>query len=146
MFGVLTMTNTKDFPDKRKHKRFKAKKGAFAILRSDHNKLGQIKDISKGGLSFQYDTNGEQFDGLAEMDILLADDNFYFKKVPVRTVVDFEVNNKVSFSSLPLRQRNTEFGEMKPIQIFQLYYFIQHHTIDEFQDFDFHNKPVSDLL
>jgi hypothetical protein len=132
LFGVLTMTNTKDFTDKRKHKRFKAKKGAFAILRSDQNKLGQIKDISQGGLSFQYDTSGEQFDGSAEMDILLPGNNFYLKNVPVRKVVDFEVNNKVSFSSLPLRQRNMEFGEMKPIQIFQLYYFIQHHTIDEF--------------
>jgi len=128
------MTNTKDFIEKRKHKRFKAKKGAFAYLGSDHNKPGHIKDISKGGLAFQYDTSGEQFDGLAEMDILLASDNFYLKKLPVRTVVDFEVNNKISVSSLPylpLRQRNMEFGEMKPLQIFQLYYFLQHHTIDE---------------
>ncbi len=131
LFGVLTMTNTKDFTEKREHKRFKAKKGAFACLRSDHNKLGQIKDISKGGLAFQYDTSGGQFNGSAEMDIFLAGDNFYLKNVPVRKVVDFEVNNKISFSSLPLRQRNMEFGEMKPIQIFQLYYFIQHHTIDK---------------
>jgi len=125
------MLNREDFTERRKHKRFKAREGAFALIGSDNTNWGQIKDISKGGLAFQYITRGKQLNGSAEMDIFLADDSFYLKKVPVRTVADFEVNNKMSLSSLPLRQRNMEFGEMKPIQIFQLYYFLQHHTLAE---------------
>ena len=126
------MTNKKDLIERRKHKRFKAKQGAFAVLTSDYNKLGQIKDIGKGGLSFCYIANGEQTDRFSEIEIYLIgdeiSDDFYLKKIPVRTVVDFEVDNKVSFSSLPMRQLSMHFEKLTSGQIFLLNYFLREYT------------------
>jgi hypothetical protein len=129
---TLIMTNKKDLIERRKHKRFKARQGAFAVLTSDYNKLGQIKDIGKGGLSFFYVAGGEQTDRFSEIEIFLIGDeigdDFYLKKIPVRTVVDFEVDNKVSFSSLPMRQLSMYFEKLTSGQIFLLNYFLQKYT------------------
>ncbi|MBU0988524.1 MAG: hypothetical protein KKH68_14835 [Proteobacteria bacterium] len=125
------MTNNRNFVDRRRHKRFKAREGAFAVPKSDANKLGRIKNVSQGGLAFQYTAREDYFEGFTEMDIFLSDDRFYMQQVPVRTILDFEVDNKTPLNSLRLRQRNIQFGDMIPIQKFQLYYFLQHHTTDE---------------
>ncbi len=53
------MKNNRVSNERRKHKRFKVKQGAFAVASPDYNKLGQIKDISEGGLAFQFIEDGE---------------------------------------------------------------------------------------
>lgn len=40
--------------ESRKHKRYKVKKGIFAVLGQECSRLGQVIDISMGGLSFSY--------------------------------------------------------------------------------------------
>ena len=46
---------TKDYIERRKHERFAIKDVAFAILRTENDEeLGQITNISMGGLAFQY--------------------------------------------------------------------------------------------
>jgi len=121
------MTNKKGFVERRKHARFKAKEGAFAVLTSD-NKMGQIKDISRSGLAFQYIGHGEPSSGSTEMEIFSTVYDFYLKKVPVKSVVDIEVDSNILFSSLPIRQLRIQFGEMAPIQSTLLDYFIKNHT------------------
>ena len=129
---ILIMTNKKDLIERRKHKRFKAKKGAFAVLTSDYNKLGQIKDIGKGGLSFFYVASGELTDRFSQIEIFLIGDeigdDFHIKKIPVRIVVDFEVDNKVYFSSLPMRQLSMHFEKLTSSQILLLNDFLRKYT------------------
>ncbi|MFC1814264.1 hypothetical protein ACFL03_16395 [Thermodesulfobacteriota bacterium] len=128
-FGLelTAMTTKKDLVERREHKRFKAKEGAFAVLTSD-NKLGQIQDISKSGLTFQYIGHGEPSSGSTEMEIFSTVYDFYLNKVPVKSVVDIEVDSNIPFSSVPIKQLKIQFGEMTPIQSTLLDYFIQNHT------------------
>ncbi len=65
------MGNGTDFIERRKHERLKAKERAFAVLKSNFAKLGQIINISKGGLTFSYITNGKKSNGSFEVDIFI---------------------------------------------------------------------------
>ena len=49
---ICVMTNRKK--GQRKHKRFGAPIGTYVALRPDFVKVGQITDISVGGLAFDY--------------------------------------------------------------------------------------------
>lgn len=122
------MTIRNGFMERRKHKRFKVKGGAFAVSAPDYNKLGQIKDISKSGFAFQYIENGEQTKDSVEVEIFLTGDDFYLKKLPVRTVTDFEVDNPVASNSMPMRQLNLQFGKLNYPQKLLLDYFLQRYT------------------
>ena len=122
------MTKRKVFTEKRKHKRFKVKRGAFAVSAPDYNKLGQITDISKDGLAFQYIENGQQTKGLVEVEIFSTVDDFYLKKLPIRTALDFEANKTVSLNSMPIRQLNIQFGKLNHNQKLLLDYFLQKYT------------------
>jgi hypothetical protein len=122
------MKNKEDLIERRKHKRFKVKEGAFAVATPDYNKRGQIKDISEGGLAFQFIENDEQTKGSIELEIFSTVDNFYLKKLPVRTVMDFKIDNTVSFSSMPMRQLSIKFGKLNHPQKLLLDFFLQKYT------------------
>ena len=114
--------------ERRKHKRFKVKEGAFAVASTDYNKLGQIKDISEGGFAFQFIEDGKQTTGSLEVEIFSTVDDFYIKKIPVRTVLDFELDNTISSNSTPMRQLSMKFGKLKHPQKLLLSFFIQKYT------------------
>ncbi|MEE8431849.1 MAG: PilZ domain-containing protein [Candidatus Desulfatibia sp.] len=125
------MTNSKGFIEKRKHRRFKAKEGAFAVVTSGDNKIGQIKNISKGGLAFQYVASEKKLAGLLTMDIFRNSKEFYLKNVSVKTTSDIYVDNKSPFSTIILRQCGGKFADLADNQISQLDRFIQNYTIGE---------------
>ncbi|MGD9334503.1 MAG: PilZ domain-containing protein [Desulfobacterales bacterium] len=122
------MKNKEGLIERRKHKRFKVREGAFAVLRSDYNKLGQIKDISEGGLAFQFLEDGKQTKDSLEVEIFSTLDDFYMKKLPVRTVLDFELDNPVASNSTPMRQLSMKFGKLNHPQKLLLGFFIQKYT------------------
>jgi hypothetical protein len=122
------MKNRIGLIERRKHKRFKVKGGAFAVATPDYNKLGQIKDISEGGLAFQFIEDGEQTKGSLEVEIFSTVDDFYIKKIPVRTVLDFELDNTVSSNPTPMRQLSMKFGKLNHPQKLLLSFFIQKYT------------------
>ena len=122
------MRNKEDFIERRKHKRFKAKGGVFAVSTPDYKNLGQIKDISKGGLACQFIENGEQTKDSIEIEIFSAAGDFYLKKIPVRTVLDFEVDSTVSSNSMPMRQWSMQFGKLNHLQRLLLDFFVQKYT------------------
>ena len=122
------MRNKEELIERRKHKRFKVKGGAFAVSTPDCKNLGQIKDIGKGGLAFQFIENGEQTKGSFEIEIFSTVGDFYLKKLPVRTVLDFEVDNTVSSNSMVMRQWSMQFGELNYFQKLLLDFFLQKYT------------------
>ncbi len=119
--------------ENRKHKRFKAKGGAFAVLGPHVKNLGRIIDISKGGLAFSYHEKGEPLHKLFELDILLADNGFYLDKVPFNAVWDFQIviDEEAPASSLAPRSCGVQFGALSDDQKSQLDYFIQNYTLGE---------------
>ena len=125
------MIAKKSLVERRGTKKFKPKKGVFAVLTSDVSRLGPIKEISRGGLAFQYVDSGEPSRRSEEVEIFSTVHDFYLKKLPVRSVEDSEAGDTPAYSSLPMRELSIQFGKMTPVQLRLLDFFIRHYTDDE---------------
>ena len=117
--------------ERRKQKRFKAVKGAFAAIRQKSNQLGQIKDISAGGLSFTYLANEGAINGARALDIFVTKHRLYIKDIPFHLVRDAVVEKESPFSTVPVRQQGVRFGKLSSEQRSQLMHLMQHHTVGE---------------
>jgi len=123
----------KEVDERRKHKRFRVQNGAFAVLTAfswphSTQKLGHIIDIGMGGLAFSYITSEESPNGAVELSIFLAENRFHLRNIPFETISDVETTEEPS-SSLTMRRRSVQFGELAPNQVSQLKYFMRNHTI-----------------
>ena len=116
--------------ERRKHKRFRAPPGAYAIHGPFFTTRTQIVNICRDGLAFRYIGRADTHTGPQELDILFAEGSFYLPKVPVKTVSDGIAKEK-PFDSIPMRQRGMQFGELTQDQLSQLGYFIEDHTVGE---------------
>lgn len=125
------MTNSKGCVERRQMKRFKVAEGAFAALVNHGSRLGQIRDISKRGLSFRYIDSEEEHPDARELKIILGSGGLCMDRVPFKKVADFEIKNEFSFSSIKMRQIGLQFGDLTPEQQVRLNNFIQSHTIGE---------------
>jgi hypothetical protein len=125
------MTIFNEFVERRRLKRFKAKEGAFAARMPDSSKLGQILDLGKGGLSFLYIDTGQAADESTELDIYVAGNGFYLSKLPVTTVSDIRIPNKIPINPIVMRRQGVHFGELTPEQTLSLDSFIRQYTTGE---------------
>ena len=122
------MSTRNDFQERRKHRRFEVKRGTFAVSPPYFDKLGQIKNISKGGLAFQYSANNEQAKDTSEVEIFSTSDDFFFRELPVKIVLDYEIEAQVPFSSFPTRQVSLQFKKLSHNQKILLDYFLKKYT------------------
>jgi hypothetical protein len=122
------MTSKKQVIERRKHKRFRVQDGTFAVLGPRYGKIGQIIDMSMGGLAFSYIAGEEQGDRSYQLSILLAKDSFHLTSIPFKTVWDTEAK-EVPFSTLAMRWCGVEFGDLTERQISQMEYFVEKHTV-----------------
>jgi hypothetical protein len=116
--------------ERRKHRRLQVQDIAFAVLRDQGRQLGQIMDISMGGLAFNYIAGGGNADSAFELDILLAYKGLYMKKIQFKTISDFQIANKSPFSPMTMRRHGVKFRKLTPKQTSMLKNFIQEHTVD----------------
>ena len=123
------MAKKNRFIDRRKHRRYHAKEGAYAAISPHSRKLGQIIDISMGGLAFKYiDTKDKQEDSQPERSIFLSSLGYYVGELPFKTVEDYEITNYPSFSSMKLRKRRVKFEELSFKQLFDLDYYLRNNV------------------
>ena len=122
------MSANDDFQERRKHKRFDVKRGAFAVSPPSFDKLGQITNISKGGLAFQYSANDEQVKSTSEVEIFATSDDFFLRKLPVKIVLDYEIEAQVPFASAPTRQVSLQFKKLIHYQKILLDHFLKKYT------------------
>lgn len=128
------MVGRKRTVERRKNKRYKAVEGAYAAISPNSHKLGQIIDISMGGLSFKYiDTSGEA--GHSELPseeaIFLSSMGYYVGDLPFKTVADYEVTNAPSFSSMKVRKRHLQFTDLTFKQLFDLDYYLRNNVTEQ---------------
>jgi len=124
--------NTNQVPvERRQQPRFKAADGVFAAIVNHNSKLGQIKDVSKTGLSFHYIDSGDEPGEVSELKIIIGKRGVYMDKLPFTKVTDFEIKNQHSFGSLTMRHIGLQFGPLTRQQSNRLEHFIQEHTIGE---------------
>ncbi len=123
-------TNSNAGPtEKRRFRRFQAPQNAFTLLRGPEGKLGQIIDISKGGLAFRYVDNGKQPKRSFQLDIFLANNGFRLEKVSYRTVSDFEVSKQGLANSAIMRRCGVQFDELNQDHVSRLEYFIENYAL-----------------
>ena len=117
--------------ERRQQTRFKAAEGAFAALVNRDSKLGQIRDISKKGLSFRYIDHGAEPCETSELKIIIGKSGLYLDNLPFTTISDCEIKDEYSFSSLKMRRIGLKFGKLTVQQRVRLEKFIEEHTIGE---------------
>ena len=125
------MTRNTIHTDRRKDTRFSAKTGAFIVLRPDYTKLGQIIDVSAGGLAFRYMASEKSTIHSAEMDIFIGNNGFHLARIPFETVSDVETGHDSPFSSITMRRSSVKFGRLTDSQMAELTHFIQNYTIQD---------------
>ena len=121
------MINSK-ITEKRKHRRFQVKDNAFVELDVKPIIIGQLIDISRGGLAFRYAANYTPPSDLLELNIYSLSNGFSLEKVHVHTILDNLIRSESSFNLTKMRRRNVEFLEVNKNQKSQLSYFIQNYT------------------
>ncbi len=125
------MENTEMIFERRSHERFPVKQGVYAVLKNGASKLGQIKNISKGGLAFMLINGGEQLHGPLLLDMFLSGQGFYLKDIPCNKISDIHVENKSPFSDFEMRHLGVQFSELSHDQWNRLDTFIENYTISK---------------
>lgn len=113
--------------ERRKHPRFKARIGAFVMCGEISTMLGQINDISLGGLSYYYLDSEEGLDSYFELDISYRERSYYLSNLRFKTVSDFEVHRD-GLDPMTIRRKGVQFQNIGAPQLAELKYFIQNHT------------------
>ncbi len=122
------MINSEKLIERRIHNRFQVQQGVYALLKNGSSKLGQIKNVSKGGLAFMYINHGEQLHEPVEVDIFLSGYGFFLKGIPCKKISDIHVENYVPFSTFEMRQLGVQFGVMSGNQMDHLDTFIEEYA------------------
>ena len=113
--------------ESRKHPRFKARIGAFVLSSEISTMLGQISDISLGGLSYHYLDGEEELGSFFELDISYREQSYYLTNLRFKTVSDFEVHRD-GLDPMTIRRKGVQFQNIGAHQLAELRYFIQNHT------------------
>ncbi|MEI6125343.1 MAG: hypothetical protein WCQ99_02210 [Pseudomonadota bacterium] len=118
--------------EQREFTRLLPKDNAFAVLGRDAAKVGRIKDISKGGSSFEYITNIDLRESTPkEIDIFLTGEEFYLADLACNIVYDVQINTGNIFSSPFITKRcGLKFGFLSENQMLLLEYFLKNHTFE----------------
>jgi len=119
--------------ERRRHIRFLAQDNAFAALRTAFTKVGRIKNISIGGLAFEYITDEESDQGGSEVDVFISGNSFHLPRVPCTVVYDIPARspfgNGMFFQTFFSKQCGLEFGGLTKDEMEQLNLFLEKHTL-----------------
>jgi hypothetical protein len=114
--------------ERRAHRRHKVKMQAFAVLAS-HCLIGQIKNISKGGISFTCIANLKPDARTFKIEIFTPDNQFHLREVPFKIISEADVEDRISSSPLQKKQINGVFLELTDSQLAQLEHFLQNYIV-----------------
>ncbi len=117
--------------ERRKYKRFKVKKGAFAILWPHSKKIGEIIDISRSGLAFCYFADENLPDESIAVDIFWHDHSFHLDNIPCKTVYENEIADEPPSTHATMKRIGVQFEDVIASKSSQLNHFIRNYTIGE---------------
>jgi len=118
--------------ERRKFRRFLAQDTAFAVFRPHFTKLGKIKNISGGGLAFEYIAYEGQKEDSSGIHIFISDGSFFLTNVPSKIIHDIEITEEYPKFSNIVKKRlcGVQFGELTEEQAAQLDFFLKNHTTE----------------
>lgn len=126
----MEISDTPTSSERRVYKRYNASDGAFAAISPNSFKLGQILNISRGGLAFQYieTKKNSAYTAVKEKNLFLSSKRYYVQGIPFKTVADNYIPNDNPLSTIKMRRCSIEFGEMSFDQIINLDNYIINNT------------------
>ena len=115
--------------ERREFIRFLAQGTAFAVLRPHFTKLGKIKDISEGGLAFQYVAYKGQNEESSAIDIFLTGNRFYLGRIPCKIRYDIKLDERyqIPIDRIERRRCWVQFGQLTEEQGDKLAFFLKNH-------------------
>jgi c-di-GMP-binding flagellar brake protein YcgR len=123
------------FEEKRKFKRLKGKAGAFAafIRPNELINMGQIQDISLGGLCVRYLSIDGDREGYSEIKIFGSNDHFiHVDRVQCKVIYDQELP-EYSWEQISMRRCGVQFENLSVMHQARLQDFIDHFAYEETQ-------------
>jgi c-di-GMP-binding flagellar brake protein YcgR len=122
------MAKRRSVTDSRKYDRYRVKDHIYVNLRAESGEeVGQLVDISKGGLSLQFLATDEKPKTYTDLGILASMD-LAMERIPFRTVSVAEVNNHIPLSVTRLLRYSLEFKNLTPAQKAKIDFFIKNYT------------------
>ena len=131
------MNSETSTPERRKHIRFLIKAKTFAAFfgPDSNRKIGEIINMSTGGMAFRYlNYEKEPYGSISsdkpvELDIFWDGDGYSLGKVPVKTISDSLISRISSDSIIAMRHCRMKFTELTPLQALKLGHFISNHSL-----------------
>lgn len=118
--------------EQRIHNRFTPKANAFAALGRKYTKVGKIKDISIGGLAFEYIAVEEFNKDESQLDIFLVGTEFHLYRVPCRVIYNIDIHvPKINNSLVEMyttKRCGVQFRELNKDLKILLDFFLKSHT------------------
>ncbi len=118
--------------EKRKTARFFPKEGTFAAFGNGLSKVGKVKDISLGGLSFEYLYDDETDSDAKLVDIWMLGAKYALRDVPCKKVYDIRSASDYEnqpFVSTIMNRCGLQFETLSTDQSAKLSSFIREQTI-----------------
>lgn len=138
------MVGRKRTIERRKNKRYKAVEGAYAAISPNSKKIGQIINISMGGLCFKYiniENDSEEPVNRNQESIFLSSMGYYVGDLPFQTIADYEITDTPSFSSMKVRKRHVKFTDLSFKQLFDLDNYLKNNVSEQLKTLPNQQKP-----
>jgi hypothetical protein len=113
--------------ERRKHARFKVKSGGLALVASEWPRstvVGDILDISTGGVAMQYVGDEPELTSLQKIGIACSNPPLYLGQFPVKSVSNFSMT-KIPFGAVVPKRLSLQFGELSHDQAIHLKKYIE---------------------
>ena len=120
--------------DRRRQKRYKIKDPAHVLIECGSiGELGDLLDISIGGLAYKRYENSGLINEEAVLELFLSDDSFSIKNIPYNMISDIIIDNDLPFNFIDIvKRRGVKFGLLTGKQISALECFIENHQRGRF--------------
>jgi hypothetical protein len=149
--GVTRSGDGRNLNERRAHRRYRLKKGAFAMLqarsgglddisgmslgqigmaviKSKPVKMGEIKNVSHSGLSFHYPAGRNRGRNARKIDIVLAENAICLIGLDFITIADTEVDEGRPYAPIKIKQQQVQFINLTANQRAMLDHLIQTHA------------------
>ena len=137
--------------ERRAHQRYQLKKGAFAMLqataghlenisamsmgqigmaviKSKPAKMGEIKNVSRSGLSFDYAAGRGRRSEAGKVDIVLAENAICLKGLNFKTIADADVDEGRPYAPIKTKRQQIQFIDLTDRQKAMLERLIRTHA------------------
>jgi hypothetical protein len=101
---------------------------AMAIIKSKPTHMGEIVEISRGGLSFQYIDTDRILSQPCELDILFIDEDFHLSGLPFQAVEDRSIKSDAPFDVLRMKRLTVKFCGLTSKQKLKLDHLLKNYT------------------